>query len=265
MKTPKQIDIDIKEVDALLERVKNDSLQNGDYEMIKSMVDTVIYLNRAVDNKTTSIKRLLKMLFGAKTEKSKNKPEQSDKNNPKPSQETSDNTGNKDESVPNDKPGDASANNPEDTETDGSEKKPGHGRNGADAYTGADKEFIPLLTLTHGGPCLYCDGKVYKQQKNGVFVRIGGVAPLSATVYELEKLRCNLCGEVFTAQMPDRPEIKKYDESSKAMIVLLKYGSGVPFYRIEKLQNSLGIPVSTSTQWDKVEEQLCQVDRFLKS
>ena len=258
MKTPKQVNIDIKEVDAILERVKNDSLQNGDYEMIKSMFETVIYLNRALDNKTTSIKRLLKMLFGAKTEKSKNKPDQSDKKDPKPSQETSDNTENSDKSVsdnnPDTKPGDASENKPEDTETDGSKKKPGHGRNGASAYTGADKEFIPLSTLTHGDPCLFCEGKVYKQQKNGVFVRIGGVAPLSATVYELEKLRCNLCGEIFTAQMPDRPEVKKYDESSKAMIALLKYGSGVPFYRIEKLQDSLGIPVSTSTQWDKVEE-----------
>jgi len=255
MKTPKQINLDIKEVDALLERVKNDSLQSGDYEMIKSMADTVIYLNLAVDNKTTSIKRLLKMLFGAKTEKSKNEPDQSDKNNSKPSQETSENS---DKSVsdnnPDTKPDDASENKPEDNETDGSKKKPGHGRNGSDAYTGADKKFIPLLTLTPGDPCFFCEGKVYKQQKNGVFVRIGGVAPLSATVYELEKLRCNLCGEIFTAEMPDRPEVKKYDESSKAMIALLKYGSGVPFYRIEKLQNSLGIPVSTSTQWDKVEE-----------
>jgi hypothetical protein len=255
MKTPKQINIDIKEVDATLERVKNDSLQNGDYEMIKSMFETVIYLNRALDNKTTSIKRLLKMLFGVKTEKSKNKPDQSDKKDPKPSQETSENSDKPDsDNNPDIKPGDASENKPEDTETDGSKKKPGHGRNGASAYTGADKEFIPLSTLTHGDSCLFCDGKVYKQQKNGVFVRIGGVAPLSATVYELEKLRCNLCGEIFTAQMPDRPEVKKYDESSKAMIVLLKYGSGVPFYRIEKLQDSLGIPVSTSTQWDKVEE-----------
>ena len=255
MKTPKQINIDIKEVDATLERVKNDSLQNGDYEMIKSMFETVIYLNRALENKTTSIKRLLKMLFGAKTEKSKNKPAQSDKKDAKPSQETSENSDKPDsDNNPDIKPGDASENKPEDTETDGSKKKPGHGRNGASAYTGADKEFIPLSTLTHGGPCLVCEGKVYKQQKNGIFVRIEGVAPLSATVYELEKLRCNLCGKVFTAEMPDRPEVKKYDESSKAMIALLKYGSGVPFYRIEQLQNSLGIPVSTSTQWDKVEE-----------
>ena len=37
------------------------------------------------------------------------------------------------------------------------------------------------------------------------------------------------------------------------MIALLKYGSGVPFYRIEGLQASLGIPLPASTQWEIVE------------
>lgn len=257
MKAPKQINLDIKEVGALLERVKNNSLQDGDYEIIKSMIDTVIYLNQAVDNKTTSIKRLLKMLFGAKTEKSKNKPNKSDENDSgdsqKPSDDTEDSSGHDSDNNP--EPDNVSENKPDNTSADESKKAPGHGRNGAIAYTGADKEFIPLSTLTHGGPCpLLCNGKVYKQQVNGVFVRIHGNAPLQATVYELEKFRCNLCGEVFTAEVPDTPETKKYDESSKAMIALLKYGSGIPFYRMEKLQASLGIPVSTSTQWDKVEE-----------
>lgn len=34
------------------------------------------------------------------------------------------------------------------------------------------------------------------------------------------------------------------------MIALLKYGSGVPFNRLERLQGSLGIPLPASTQWD---------------
>jgi hypothetical protein len=38
------------------------------------------------------------------------------------------------------------------------------------------------------------------------------------------------------------------------MVAVLKYGSGVPFYRIEKLQESLGIPLPASTQWDIVEQ-----------
>ena len=38
------------------------------------------------------------------------------------------------------------------------------------------------------------------------------------------------------------------------MIAQLKYGSGVPFYRLEKLQDSLGIPMPPATQWEIVEE-----------
>ena len=37
-------------------------------------------------------------------------------------------------------------------------------------------------------------GKLYELESPGVLLRVVGQAPLQATVYELEKLRCNLCG-----------------------------------------------------------------------
>ncbi len=49
-----------------------------------------------------------------------------------------------------------------------------------------------------------------------------GQAPLAATVYELDRLRCNLCGEVFTAPEPEGIGPEKYDETTAAMIALLK-------------------------------------------
>ena len=55
-------------------------------------------------------------------------------------------------------------------------------------------------------------------------------------VYELGRLRCNLCGEVFTAPEPEGVGAEKYDETTAAMIALLKYGSGLPFHRLEKLE-----------------------------
>jgi len=58
--------------------------------------------------------------------------------------------------------------------------------------------------------------------------------------YEMEKLRCNLCGEVFTAKPPNNVGTDKYDETAGAMIAMLKYGSGVPFYRIEASGNNNG-------------------------
>jgi hypothetical protein len=73
-------------------------------------------------------------------------------------------------------------------------------------------------------------------------------------VYELDRLRCNLCGEVFTAQEPEGIGPEKYDATTAAMIALLKYGSGMPFYRLEKLEHLLEIPLPASTQWEIVEE-----------
>ena len=58
---------------------------------------------------------------------------------------------------------------------------------------------------------------------------IAGRAPLAETVYELERLRCNACGQVFTAEEPECVGPEKYDETASAMIAQLKYGSGIPF------------------------------------
>jgi hypothetical protein len=45
---------------------------------------------------------------------------------------------------------------------------------------------------------------------------------------------------------------EKRDETAASMVAVLKYGSGVPFYRLEGLQANLGIPLPSSTQWDMV-------------
>jgi len=47
---------------------------------------------------------------------------------------------------------------------------------------------------------------------------------------------------------------EKYDETAAAMIAQLKYGSGTPFYRLEKLEALLGIPLPAATQWEIVKE-----------
>jgi transposase len=94
---------------------------------------------------------------------------------------------------------------------------------------------------------------VYQQRQPKTIVRVVGQAALEATVYEMERLRCNACGEVFTAPEPADIGPDKYDESAVAMIALLKYGGGVPFYRLGKLERNLGIPLPPATQWEAVE------------
>jgi hypothetical protein len=226
MTKPRRIDISQKELDALIERVEAGTLLDSDREVIKAMAETISILSHAVDEKTASIRRLLKMIFGSSTEKTEAVLKNQDKEN-----------------VPPEKPG--------------SKDKPGpkgHGRNGAESYSGADKVKIEHDTLKPKDKCPKClKGKLYEIKTPKTVVRITGKSPIHATVFEMQKLRCNLCGEVFTANEPPGIGEEKYDAESGAMIALLKYGSGLPFNRLEQLQASLGVPLPASTQWDIVE------------
>jgi len=247
MKAPKRIDLNLEEVDALLERVAAGSLKEGDYEIIKAMAETIRILSQSVDDKAASIKRLLRMLFGATTEKAKNVLKNSDKH------EDSDES-----KIASDK----SENDRGDNKDRPDKKRKGHGRNGAADYTGADKVTVPNTDLKSGDDCPAClKGKVYKISIPKLVVRIVGNAPLKGVVYELERLRCNLCGQVFTAKAPDKIGDEKYDETAGTMIALLKYGSGFPFNRLEALQDSLGIPLAASTQWEIVEKAAGRIHR----
>jgi len=117
------------------------------------------------------------------------------------------------------------------------------------------KVDIAHQNLKHGDRCPECGkGNVYGQKETKVLVRIVGQAPLAATVYSLERLRCGACGQVFTAPEPEGVGPEKYDETAAAMIAQLKYGSGTPFHRLEKLEALLGIPLPAATQWEIVEE-----------
>ncbi len=104
-----------------------------------------------------------------------------------------------------------------------------------------------------GDACPSCgEGTVYDKTP-GVLVRIIGQPPLGAKIYQLQKLRCHLCGQVFTAAAPAEAGPRKYDATAGSMIGLLKYGSGLPFNRLEGLQGNLDVPLPASTQWDIVE------------
>ncbi len=219
----KPIELTPEDLKTLLERVKA-AVSEEDYETIKAMTEVLQAMSQVVDQKAASIKRLLKQLFGQKSEKKK------DVLNDQDNEENPDNKP--------DMPG----------------KKPkGHGRNGAAAYTGLKRIQVNHENLEHGAFCPLClKGKVYRKSP-GIVIRIVGSPPLGGTIYEAEKLRCNLCGETFTAKLPEDIGDQKYDETVTAIIALLKYGNGFPFYRMAQFQKNLGVPVPATTQWDLVE------------
>jgi hypothetical protein len=52
----------------------------------------------------------------------------------------------------------------------------------------------------------------------------------------MERLRCNACGQVFTAEEPERLGADQYDATAAAIIAQVKYGTGLPFARLEGLE-----------------------------
>ena len=215
-------DLPVAELSGIVERART-ALNETEYAKLKAAMETLTFLTQELQAKGTTIDRLRRMLFGASTEK------------------TSQVVG---------EPSDQA-----ETVGDPKPRRPGHGRNAAAAYTGAERVKVPHAALQGGDCCPECaKGKVYPLAQPSTLVRITGMAPLGATVYECDRLRCNLCGEVFTASTPEGVGEKKYDETATGMVGLLKYGTGLPFNRIEKLQQGLGIPLPATTQWELVSE-----------
>jgi transposase len=258
---PTIVELDMDELEEILRRLEAKELDADDYETIKVVIGAYVYLFQALGNKDTSIRRLRQMLFGAKTEKTaaviaglkiaENAPASADVASvPELAAGTEAKAGAKEG-------GEVSAEVPTENGSPTSNEDKGHGRNGAENFTGAEKIEVRHESLQPGDPCPKCEqGTLYDTGRPGVVLRLVGQAPVAATVYYLQKLRCNLCSALFTAKPPEdvNPE-EKYDPTVGSMIALLKYGYGMPFHRHETLQGNLGVPLPDSTQWDIVNAQ----------
>ena len=253
------IELDMGKLDDLLHRVDARELRAEDYSTLQSLIGSYKDLYFAVGNKNTSIARLRKLLFGAKTEKTARvvghrRPEGIQDATPTALPANGASVG--EDSLQASPASTAGPQAGSDSQAATTKRPPGHGRNGADAYTAAEKIDVPHSSLQPGDPCPKCEtGTVYDTQRPGVVVRLVGQPPVGAKVYSLRKLRCNPCGEVFTAELPPGAGKEKCDATVGSMIALLRYGTGMPLNRNETLQEGLGVPLPDATQWEIVAEQ----------
>ena len=219
--TTRIVEFSMDELRSIIERAKELGLPVEDREKLWAVVESYVYLLDELGNKKASIQRLRQLVFGAKTEKKKDVKKRAGK---------------------------PPATNPDQKPK---KKKKGHGRIPADAYTGAERVKVPHESLRPGDPCPACGrGKVYRK-KPRLFVRIRGVAPFAATVYEQEYLRCSRCGEMFIAKLPpEAGKEEKFDATVASMAAFLRYGNGFPMNRIAGLQELVGVPFPASTQWE---------------
>jgi len=227
-----RIQLSPKEFEALLQRLAQQRLEPKDYELLIQVVQAMGWMSHELEEKNLSIRRLQR-IFGIKTESSKNLLKNDEQeNDPEPKDGSSGSGG-----------------------TESEKTRKGHGRNGADAYTGAMRIRIQHDGCQSGDPCPECPkGRLYELSNPGIVIRVKGQSPIQATIYDLQKYRCNLCGQVFTAKLPEGVGDKKYDETAGAMLALMRYGGGFPHYRLKRFQDNLGIPLPESTQWDIIEQ-----------
>ena len=156
---PEYVDVDQRELEAILEHAKKGALNQDEYDTLHAAMETLIFLTRELEKKHVSIQRLKQMLFGAATESTRKVMKKI-----------------LDEMEQKNTPG-------EDDKKTGSDSKPspkakGHGRNGADAYTGAETVHVPHKHLKPGDACPKCiKGTVYGTAPSRI-IRIRGQAPL---------------------------------------------------------------------------------------
>jgi hypothetical protein len=267
-----RLELSVERVLELLEHAKA-ALSEVDYRDLENIVKSFAHVSRLLDERNMSVRRLRKIIFGAKSEKfckvleklkerREEEPGASSAEAATPRGEDAE--GAASVSGENGAPGQEPNEGAADEKT--KKKRKGHGRNGANAYEGAEREPVSYGSLQAGDACPEpgCKGRVYPL-KPRVMVRIVGQTPLGAKVWELERLRCNLCLKIFSAEAPRECGPKKYDESAGSMIALLRYGTGVPFNRLKGLQRNLGVPLPASTQWDVVERVAKRIKAVLRA
>jgi len=143
-------ELGMDELESILQRARTSPLDEQDCAKIRAVFETYLYLTDLLENKATTIDRLRKLLFGPSSEKTRDVLSPAA---PAP-------------------PASPPAAVPPTTEPEGTEpapaKRPGHGRNGAEAYEGAVKIPVAHESLKSGDHCPECTkGKVYDVAQRG--------------------------------------------------------------------------------------------------
>ncbi len=241
MKQPEDVQLSREDGEALIERIERNALSAEDRRVLVKVLTFYFWLLFALREAKLSLKRVKALVFGEKAKK----------RGPPESGGSASSGGGGTSVAPNESPEVLSS--AESGSTKEKPRPPGHGRQGAEVYRAAQTVACRHEELAVGQRCPACGrGQLYRLPP-GVEMRLDGNALLSAVRYELEKLRCSACGQIFTASVPAVAGGEKYSARARAVLALARYYLGVPWYRLESFQALVGVPVPDATQWDQVE------------
>jgi len=262
--SPDVVELDVEELEGKLRHIEQE-LGEETARPFRMLLSWYLSLLQLIQQKNASIARLRRLLFGARTERTRNILNQEDTAaDPESASAGGAHEGKSLDSASSaEDPGseaeggcDGSRRN---SHPDGSgrRRRPNHGRIPASAYTGCQRVVVKHERFEPGDLCPHCqEGILYRLGDWSQVVRLKGQSPVGGTRYELERLRCGLCGKVQTAELPEEAGDSKYDATVVSVIATLRYGQGMPWNRIQQMQQAAGVPLPASVQWELVRDAL---------
>jgi len=249
---PEAIELDQADLESKLDQIQ--TVMGEDVARpFRQLLHWYVFLLTLLREKKLSILRLRNMVFGAATERAadvlssagqSSGPSEQTSAAPPTAPETCSSTENSESSDPN-APGDCAPRR----------RRRGHGRISARQYTGCTQVIVTHESLCPGDDCPDCGkGTVYRQSEWSPVVRLKGQPPVGGRVYQCERLRCHLCGKFYTAALPAEAGPVKYDPTVASIVATLRYGEGLPWNRIQRLQRLAGVPLPASDQWELVRD-----------
>lgn len=109
-----------------------------------------------------------------------------------------------------------------------------------------------------GDPCPVCPKGKLRKKEPLEFIRVTGSTEYSSEKHVLDRLECDLCDYVVTAEMPkevikDGEVGQKYGYSARSMMAIKKHFSGNPYFHQETLNDMFGHPIRASSIFDQCE------------
>jgi len=107
--------------------------------------------------------------------------------------------------------------------------------------------------MNSGCRCPHCMQGKLERTRGSSRLRFEARAPITAVIYDVEKMRCGACRQEFEAPMPPDARagivIAKATPDAAAQSLLLRYGQGFPDARLDDLQGWHNVTFDNSRQW----------------
>ena len=237
--------VDSSEIEALIKRIEEDHLIPAERDLAGRLLRLVLVMVTEIESKNGSIKRLRRLLGSRQAEKQCERTARSASGGLSRQREEArgDNHHQSEQHELRQQEGEQ-------------DRPPGHGRFGADQYEVSTTVRCEHQELHPGDLCPYsgCGGRLYDTGDPQILIRLEGHPVIGATRFEQQVLRCSTCQTRFAGRLPEGVPAEKYDASADAMIAVMKYGLGMPWHRLRRLQELMGVPLAESTQFERCEQ-----------